>query len=51
VPTDETFLDRRELRDVGLDVDVDILQLADLLALGIHKRLAMPVGHIPSAAC
>src|ERR1700677_785857 len=32
---DEAFLDRGKLRYIGLDIDVDILQLADLLAVDV----------------
>jgi len=46
---DKAFLDRGELRLVCLDVDVDvdILQLADVLAVAIHQHLAVPLGDIP----
>src|ERR1039458_4202685 len=47
VTVDEAFLDRDELRLVGLDVHVDVLQLADLLAIAIHEHLAVPFGGIP----
>lgn len=43
---DEPLLDGRELWHVGLDVDVYILELADLLAREIHQQLAVPVGDV-----
>src|SRR6478609_5331824 len=45
--TDKALLDGRELGLVGLDVDVDILELADLLAVEIYQQLAVPLGDIP----
>jgi hypothetical protein len=47
VPADEPLLDGAELRLVGLDVDVDVLQPADLLAVAIEKHLAVPRGDVP----
>jgi hypothetical protein len=41
---DQALLDRRKLRDVGLDVHIYVLELADLLAVDVHKQLAMPIG-------
>jgi len=49
VPADKAFLHRRELRLVGLDINLDILQLADLLAIAVDEHLAVPLGHIPSS--
>jgi hypothetical protein len=48
VGADEAFLDGGELRLVGLDVDVDVLELADLLAIEIDQELAVPVGNVPT---
>ena len=47
VATDEPLLDGRELRRVVLDVDVDVLQLADPLAVAIDQHLAVPLGDVP----
>src|SRR5579862_2068583 len=47
VAADETFLDRAELRLVVFDVDIDVLQLADLLAVAIDQHLAVPLGDVP----
>jgi hypothetical protein len=47
VATDEALLDGRELRLVGLDVDVDVLQLADLLAVAVYQHLAVPLRDVP----
>ena len=44
---DKAFLHRGELRLVRLNVNVDILQLADLLAMTVDEHLAVPLGHIP----
>jgi hypothetical protein len=40
-------VDWHPLRLVGLDVNVDILQLADLLAVAIDEHLALPRGDDP----
>jgi hypothetical protein len=39
--------DGAELRLVSLDVDVDVLQLADLLPVAIDQHLAVPLGDVP----
>ena len=44
---DKALLDRAELRLVGLDIDVDILQLPGFLAIEINDHLAAPFGDIP----
>src|SRR4029077_8139589 len=46
VTTDESLLDRGELRHVGLYVHVYVLELADLLAVGVHQQLSVPVGDV-----
>src|SRR5580693_4709154 len=46
VSPDESLLDRRKLRLVGLHVDVHVLKLADLLARDVHQQLAVPVSDI-----
>ncbi|MGD0372730.1 MAG: hypothetical protein ABSC16_13665, partial [Candidatus Dormibacteria bacterium] len=43
----ETLLDSAELRLVGLDINVDILQPADVLAVAIDEHLAVPFGDTP----
>ncbi len=47
MPTDEALLDRAELRFIGLDIDVHILQLADLLTVDIDEHLALPFSCSP----
>ena len=47
VASDEPFLDGRELRLVRLDVDIDVLEPADLLALAVDEHPAMPLSNIP----
>lgn len=47
MPTNKALLHRCELRLVGLDIDIDVLQLADLLAIAIDEHLAVPLGHTP----
>src|SRR4051812_42840792 len=47
VATDEALLDSAELGLVVLDVDVDVLQLADLLAVTVNQHLAVPLGDVP----
>jgi hypothetical protein len=47
VAVDKAFLDSGELRLVGLDVNVNVLQLSDLVAVAIQDHLAVPVGDIP----
>src|SRR6476646_9774774 len=44
---DEALLDGGELRLVILNVDVDVLQLSDPLAVAIDQRLAVPLGDVP----
>jgi hypothetical protein len=44
---DKAFLHRGKLRLVCLDVNVDILQLADLFAVPIHQHLPVPFGGAP----
>jgi hypothetical protein len=34
------------LRLIGLHIDVDVLQLADLLAVTIDEHLAVPISHV-----
>jgi hypothetical protein len=46
VTADQTLLDGAEHRLVGLDVDVDVLELADLLPLAVDQRLAVPLGDV-----
>src|SRR5690349_18949070 len=47
VAANEALLDRAELRLVVLDVDVDVLELADLLPLPVNQHLSVPLGHVP----
>jgi hypothetical protein len=47
VPTEEALLDGAELRLVGLDVDIDVMELADAFAVAIDEHLAQPVGSGP----
>jgi hypothetical protein len=42
VASNEPFLDRPELRLVGLDVEVDAFKLADRLAFAVDEILAVP---------
>src|SRR6476646_3735236 len=44
---DEALLDGGELRLVILNVDVDVLQLSDPLAVAIDQHLAVPLGDVP----
>src|SRR5690348_17435512 len=44
---DEALLDGGELRLVILNVDVDVLQLSDLLAVAIDQHLAVPLSDVP----
>ena len=46
VAADQALLDRAELVGVGLRVDVDVLELADLLAVAVEQILAAPVGEV-----
>ena len=46
VAGDEALLDGGELRLVGLNVDVDVLELADLLAVDVDEQLAVPLGDV-----
>jgi hypothetical protein len=48
VAADQTFFHGGELRLVVLDVDVDVLQLADPLALTIDQHLAVPLRDVPT---
>ena len=43
---DKAFLDRGELRLVRLNVNIDILELADLLAITVNEHLAVPLGDV-----
>src|SRR6185312_5589452 len=43
----QSFLDRAELGRIVLDVNVDVLKLADLLAFPIDHRLATPLRDVP----
>src|ERR1700722_4257276 len=43
----EAFLHSAELGLVCLDVDIDVLKLADLLAVSINEHLAVPLGDAP----
>ena len=45
--TEDDFLDRAELRFVGLDVHIDVLQLPDPFPVPIDYHLAEPVGNSP----
>src|SRR6185312_3486774 len=47
VAADEALLDGRELRLVGLDIDIDILKLADPLPVAIDQHLPVPLGDVP----
>src|ERR1700722_18199658 len=47
VTPDEPLLDGGELWLVVLNVDVDVLQLADLLTIAIDQHLAVPFGDVP----
>jgi hypothetical protein len=47
VTVDEAFLDCGELRFVGLDINVDILKLAYLLAVAVNEHPAVPFGDVP----
>src|ERR1700684_2758512 len=44
---DKALFDRGELGLVGLDVYVDVLQLADLLTLAVYEHLPVPVADVP----
>jgi hypothetical protein len=44
VATDQTLLDSAEHRLVGLDIDVHVLELADLLPVAVDQRLPVPLG-------
>ena len=48
VPIEEAFFDSAELRLVVLYVDVDVLQLAKLLAVAIDEHLVPPIADVPS---
>ncbi|HEX5975029.1 MAG TPA: hypothetical protein VFY57_07715 [Rubrobacteraceae bacterium] len=43
---EHALLDRVENRLVGLDVDADVLELADLVAVSVDQILAMPLGEV-----
>src|SRR5947209_5398932 len=47
VPADEALLHGAELGLVGLNVDVNVLQLSDPLAVAINQHLAVPLGDVP----
>ena len=47
MPVKKAFLDGSELRLVGLNVDVDVLQLAKLLAIAVDDHLPAPFSHAP----
>jgi hypothetical protein len=49
VASDQALLDGRELRRVGFDVDVDVLELADLLAVAVEQQLPVPFCDVPLA--
>src|ERR1700720_73630 len=44
---EKAFLHRGELWLVRFDVNIDILQLADFLAITVDEHFAVPLGHIP----
>jgi hypothetical protein len=44
--SDEALLDGAEHRLVGLEVDVDILELADLVTIAVEELLAAPVREV-----
>ena len=46
VPPDEAFLHGPELRFVGLDVEVDLLEPADPLTVHVHEVPAAPLGDL-----
>src|SRR5436305_951335 len=48
VAANEALLDGGELRLIVLDVDVDVLQLADPLAITINEHLAVPLADVPT---
>ena len=48
VPTDEALFDRAELGLISFDIDVYVLQLADLFAVAIDERPSVPFGDVPS---
>jgi hypothetical protein len=47
VAADEALLDGSELRLVGLDVNVDLLKLTDLLAVAVNEHPAVPFSDVP----
>lgn len=47
VTVEDPLLNGAELRLVGLDVYVDVLQLANLLPVAVDDRLAKPLTHSP----
>src|SRR4029453_19404182 len=46
VAANQALLDGAEHRLVGLDVDVHVLELADLLPVAVDQRLAVPLGDV-----
>jgi hypothetical protein len=46
VAADQALLDGAEHWLVGLDVDVHVLELADLLPIAVDQRLAVPLGDV-----
>ena len=48
VTADEALFDGSELRLISFDIDVNILQLADLLAVTVDERPTVPFGDVPS---
>jgi hypothetical protein len=46
VAGEQAFLHGAEHRLVGLDVDVDVFELADLLAVSVDQILAVPFGDV-----